>query len=92
MTPRDHVARAQALAESATDPRDIAAYKAVAAAWERMSRPAVTWSHEPARRQLAQLQRDAAALLEQPALEPTEPVGIRQIERTVRVPVTTITF
>lgn len=91
MTPRDHVVRAQVFAEAATNPRDVAAYKAVAAAWERMSRPATPWSAAPAERQLAQLQREACQPLKQrPA--PAEDSSHCQIGATHHVPAATITF
>lgn len=82
MTPRDHVARAQALLNAATDPHDQAAYRGVIAAWTRLAAPALPWSHDPARRALAQLQRDVAAPLEAAAPELTDTGGKRQIAPT----------
>jgi hypothetical protein len=52
---------AYALAEIAEDPRDKAAFRAAAHAWEQIARPGVTFSLDPLRRDLVQLKRDAAA-------------------------------
>jgi ferric-dicitrate binding protein FerR (iron transport regulator) len=66
----DRARAAHAAAEAATHPADRAAYRAAAAGWEALGRAGQTWSHEPAQRALASLQRALAAVSEapQPAL------------------------
>ena|SRR2546429_6888812 len=61
MSPAERAKAAYAAAELADHPRDKAALKAAAAAWERISRSSVPWSHEPLRRDLRQLKRDVVA-------------------------------
>jgi hypothetical protein len=52
VSPTERAAAAHAAAELATHPRDRAALKAAASAWERIAGPGVPWSHEPLRRDL----------------------------------------
>lgn len=92
MTPAEHRARALALAEAATDPRDVAVYRTVAAAWARISAPPIPWSHAPAQRALAQLQTDCRQPLPAQQSAVPETAAPCQIERKERVPVATITF
>ena len=47
-------------AEAATDPRDKAAWKAAARAWEQLSLPGPGFSLKPMQRDLTQLKRDVA--------------------------------
>lgn len=89
MTPAEHCIHALALSETATDPRDVAVYRAVAAAWARIGGPAAPWSHEPARRQLMQLHTDCQQPL--PAA-PIKSVAPCQIERAEHAPIVTIAF
>jgi hypothetical protein len=53
--------RANTLADAADDPRDKAAFRAAARAWESIAGPGVAFSLEPMKRELAQLKRDTAA-------------------------------
>lgn len=64
MSAYDRAKAAAAAAEAAQDAGDhrtAQAYRAAAATWERLSRPGVAWSSEPAWQQLKQLKRDFAA-------------------------------
>jgi hypothetical protein len=60
VSPRERAAAAHAAAEAATHPRDKAALRAAAAAWERIAGPGVAWSLEPLARDLACLKRQVA--------------------------------
>lgn len=72
MSPQERARAAHAAAEAATHPRDKAAFKAAAYAWERLASPGVPWSYAPARRTLTDLKR-AVALATGPFTQPQPP-------------------
>lgn len=86
MTLYESLARAKAAtvaaeaAQEAGDHRTAQAYRAAAAAWERLSRPGASWSQEPVRQQLKRLKRDFAAATGpfQPPAPPKAPSPARQ--------------
>jgi hypothetical protein len=60
VSPRERAAAAHAAAELAPHPRDKAAWKAAAAAWERIAGPGTPWSTKLLTSDLADLKRDIA--------------------------------
>jgi len=67
----NRAALAHAAAESASDPRDKAAFRAAAQTWERLAKPATqTYSMAPHRLQVAELKRDVAEAIDAPASTP----------------------
>jgi hypothetical protein len=60
VSPLDRAKAAHAAAEAADHPRDKAALRAAAAAWERIAGPGVSWSHLDLRRDLTSLKRHVA--------------------------------
>jgi hypothetical protein len=60
MSPRERAAAAHAAAELADHPRDKAAYRAAAYAWERIAGPGVAWSLKDTSRALVELKRAVA--------------------------------
>lgn len=105
MTPaalaRARATAAQAeLAAEAGDHRTAQALRGAAASWERLARPGVAWSLEPARRQLVGLKRELAVAngpfkAPEPPKAPS-PAAIRpdpvKIQRQLQEIATTIEF
>ena len=60
MSPRERAAACYAQAEATDHPRDKAALRAAAAAWDRIAGPRVAWSTKDLSRDLTCLKRDVA--------------------------------
>lgn len=97
---RERATLALALAENVDDPRDAAAFKSAARAWETLARDPVQWSYEGDRLRLAvlktlmeqQQQQQAQQQQAQPVAQSHLAREQRQIGATPRMPVATITF
>jgi hypothetical protein len=91
-----HATEAAERAAEAGDLRTAQAYRAAAATWERLARPRPSgWSHEPARKALAQVKRELAAATgpfqppappkaPPPAADPRPSLGERLAEQVTR--------
>jgi hypothetical protein len=82
VSPRERAAAAHAAAEAAIHPRDKAAFRAAAAAWERIAGPGVPWSLEPLARDLRQLRIDVA-IATGPFTPPQPPKAAPPVRETV---------
>jgi hypothetical protein len=87
MSPSQRAKAAYTMAEAADDPRDKAAFRAAARAWEQLSRPAVTYSNTPAERALAALKARAAeppGAPKQPLIDELRAAGGRAAHQRAR--------
>lgn len=85
MSPTERAKAAHAAAEAADHPRDRAALKAAAGAWEQIARGGTPWSHRPAQTDLKALQRELA-IATGPCQPPKPPKAPAPAQARVRGP------